>query len=957
MLDSSTDVGIQYNKNGPQPFNIRIICDGDDCPYWVSGTGGAAPQDTLSFSMCGKSVVAYNPILEGSSGDLYTDKLRIPRSDFLGPQNLNCAPGTKSGDIEDSSSGNKVMDVPSEFNIDYKTSGGTLRLNKWDEMKYWRLQSGGSGTICIAAYLAGDGCTTFDDNKQAKTNTILTPFGGGTGHVDNLNDFLKEEDDWDNCFNLETAECNRAKASIGSTGWASSCNGDCPLGHESDGNRPDYDLRGEIILSDSGKFYICDSELNGFKFMDGKTVTSSGDNFAEDTFECQNDRWEPTSVPDIPPPPVPVPDNRYEGCTDGGDTDGDGRADSGDPGCVKPFGRDGDEADYRDTDMSATFGGVPSASSASVTQGGETFVNAYLSYVDGINPPSIVREYYNQKGEWSKSPSGAIPDRQNVARSPGVANPASTYFASLQDFFQKGNIVVDTPFGIFNSPGIDNYYCGNGQRNTGEDNFNCPKDYGLPDDVGDTKVTSGQTITQQLGSASDMGWTSESDPLTYNANLNADEASGTKNEDVRNGGSSKTYDATSNGGFPDFYMNSDPAITIYQKTLDSSNNQFGSTTDWDTPEQTGDDYDSGGGSVATGCSGGGGGEKCTTNGKVCTSISSNQQPLYTLTTETDTHTASTETYYTTNAKPNINEQNTALGLTVNVQYNPNPGAPSSYVEADNCGGKSQTYSYTCFNASKGCGGGITGYSDKKTSSSITYEKKTSTTYTYSYEDLTWANYAYFATDPASSTISPPSGLWGGAVQAISFNNNRHYWSVAKDDDSYFFDNDEAVASSEMKITHNGGNNYWSTREWYGLFDADGPDGTGDSYITIGEPQKNEPFNAETSLISPNGDDPGRTYGLYQDFVDAKGAGCGEWFCVSAQDVYLQNLNSWGSPTSPSTGIKIDDTTKPVSADYSVCRTFQEMIGGVNESYLRCQYDDSRSFPEGPTASYPLKVID
>lgn len=307
QAEDTSEFVIDYDQGSPQPFRVAIYCDGGDCPYGPRDS--SLISNPLYLDLCGSRISTPNYITDS---DFKTDKLRIPVGGTFGPDGIKCTPGVKDVEIVDSETGDAhtVKDLGTDFVVDYRTSGPQLSVsidieNLGDKIARFKIENAGDGKDPGQVRVGQSGFCVRDcgDFEEVKTNTILSPFqDDGQKYVDNIDDFMVRT--YGNC-GFGASLCDVANKDFKEL--QSSCGGSCPVGHVDQGSGADYIPRGEIIAGqafstdtswpagplDSKQFHICDSSLDGFKSMDGKTVYSPGDNFNTDYFECRNDEWIP----------------------------------------------------------------------------------------------------------------------------------------------------------------------------------------------------------------------------------------------------------------------------------------------------------------------------------------------------------------------------------------------------------------------------------------------------------------------------------------------------------------------------------------------------------------------------------------------------------------------------------------------------------------------------------------
>ncbi|WP_414838245.1 hypothetical protein ACK3SF_02485 [Candidatus Nanosalina sp. VS9-1] len=296
---------IDYGQNSPQPFRVAILCEGSDCPYGPADSG--VLRAPLFLELCGKTIDATNNYY-GSDTDFWTDKQRVPTGSTFGPNALKCTPGIKDADIVDQD-GHVVKNINTDFIVDYRTSGPQLGVsidieNLGNKISRFKIENTGDGTSPGYVRVGQSGLCVRDcgDFEPASTNTIMSYENTGTGYVNSVNEFIST--DYGNC-GFGATLCQVANQDFGEL--ESSCGGDCPIGHVDQGSNADYIPRGEVIAGQAFStdeewpvgninnpyFHVCDSSLEGYKEMDGKTVYSPGSNFGTNYFECRDYQWIP----------------------------------------------------------------------------------------------------------------------------------------------------------------------------------------------------------------------------------------------------------------------------------------------------------------------------------------------------------------------------------------------------------------------------------------------------------------------------------------------------------------------------------------------------------------------------------------------------------------------------------------------------------------------------------------
>lgn len=300
-IGSMDDYTIEYDTGGN---TISVTCDGSDCP-----------SAEIQIRICDDRALLYH-----QSGNLYeTTDITIPRDNKLGSATeLQCTVGDQGGfevwNTNTFSSNTKLADNVGNLEVDYShagVSGGLLALTveqqvgRSDDLDTWQIYTGNAfdgdhGEIRIKEPDSGPDDLQYRD---AKTGFILSQENTGSGYLDNVNDML--ENPLSNTVGYNTYE---VATKTFDNNLDAHCGGNCPIGRIANSENPDFQLRGEIIMGErfystdenwpSGsvtgsnqQFHICDSEVDGQYYMDGKNVYSPGNNFNSDYFECRDNQW------------------------------------------------------------------------------------------------------------------------------------------------------------------------------------------------------------------------------------------------------------------------------------------------------------------------------------------------------------------------------------------------------------------------------------------------------------------------------------------------------------------------------------------------------------------------------------------------------------------------------------------------------------------------------------------
>jgi len=690
----------------------------------------------------------------------------------------------------------------------------------------------------------------------------------------------------------------------------------------------------------------------------------------------------------VDPYEPPQPD--VEGvCFDGNDNDGDGQTDSSDPGCTKPYHLDRAEEDVRDSDATYAFtGGAPNQYTPTPAYPGwyKPYQAAgWNGWGDSGSGNTISEQFArNENNFWA---AGSRITEDVTVDSLGADAVIKSY--GFMDAVVTKNASSDISSGV----------CGNGDRDSGEgDNMDCPEDWGLPDDMGRTESNSPLTISHGLTtfeSVTSPFTGNQDDPVNYIMDLEGVEANGYDTDTITglNGGgdTSELYEYESISNDPDYYNvpgNRDRVKMVY---LETEEKEIGSVTDYNPTTSQYDHYTSTSGSVDYNCDDSGtvnvsctgpSGDYCReNNGRTITR--KEVDGVYTSYSSSPQSSPSQDTkrrYTSKSGTYDYTREESSEGITINVYYDKRVDGPE--IDAYEC--TSSSGDYGC----KETGNGHSGWCDFDTDYSIysndgpksIQDGYESSTKTYNYEKLVWSEEDIFDTNPSESPTSTKYYMFGGdfglgidshpRYSDIIYANGggRAYWTVGTDQPTAEFSNDPAVSSSSFKVELEG-NTFVSKRDWYGVYDADGTDGGGDSFVPVKEGSvvtDGRPlFANETKIVSSDGTTVGAQEASLASFVDGstyspEGCPSGFRFCVEAADVQTQALTSWSDPSNApqnaGSGLDFNPTVAHVNESWSVCRLYQKQIGGSDNSYLRCQFDNARNYPDGPTPSYRAGIL-
>lgn len=526
-----------------------------------------------------------------------------------------------------------------------------------------------------------------------------------------------------------------------------------------------------------------------------------------------------TGTPPPPPPEDPAcldgNDNDGDGLVDGegADSDNDGAlnweeagADGPDPGCSKPYDYDDSEANLYDLDASWIFGdyrSAPTEDDSSIFYGAESIQNgtSVTVHADEVLANNQINETFVRGsegwagGELKGSTITLWEDRHEGSM------PASTT-TSVEDGSAE---LIGAPHN--DTVNNDETQCGDAIRGSDGNNFDCPEDYGLPDDAGDTKSQSSETLSDRfnakvsewdannangvsIGDSNNNANNGEylnsknnnddtADNIEYRfsnagSGLVAPEAAGQKTDDI-SGSDPYTSDLQSgtqaNAGepddqvvqdqqwidVPDYYLKDDNSDgvpdelwMVYPEKVGET--EMGTVTDYDlTGKKTVETWGKDGGSVSQ-CSG----ANCSgTGNKECTSINHDTDTKYTLKSG-NTATVSdsgNEKYYADSKGSYQHSKESTNSNQVSVDVTRHPGYDTKNVDDDSC--SSKTEEETC-DSSIGCDSDPSVDTVGSTSSQTIATGQTSNTITYRYEDLELKSEKVFDLNPAENPSYSPA---------------------------------------------------------------------------------------------------------------------------------------------------------------------------------------------------------
>ena len=718
-------------------------------------------------------------------------------------------------------------------------------------------------------------------------------------------------------------------------------------------------------------------------------------------------------------------------CNDGNDSDGDGLTDGEDTGCTKVYGYDRSEYDMRDSDLTYAMYGNEELGPGDLSISQPGFVErsldvrledcrtldsecVYSSSIGGGTPQLV--EYWIDGLGYAQWAGGTL-ENTGVSSSDSALTELNSEEADRDTY---GAALVDNPvFGaITEDPEVET--CGNGDRNMGEGkNTGCPQDWGLPDDLitsdgARTALQSSTDITDELGSFEvNVGenyypWdVTQSDPPRYTMNMMGIEAYGgpssnaidadlniqSPGEDPR---SQKLYDHWGISDAPDYFTDGRELKAVY---LHSSPQSIDTVKDYDIAGYNDDlthyvlpdfgDRER----ITRGCyfSPDAEGWECDYSGKqYCIGNIQNHARNYSL--EEDTVTVSKTNKWYSTRKPDSNngkewrdggyeKVTTNHDLTVEVTRDVSGGYEQ--VDAYNCNNRIQESSCeekagvdnpngTCIETNQ-----QPVYEDAEPDYNGDRPGKVNEvvdggSIDIKYDSLEYREKTVFSTDYSENEGLPSEtdsieALFSGDYDLADVEYNGPYYTIEPDYAYGDFSNSPAVSSSSFEIVVQDGK-FHSKRDYYGVFNVDGTNGFGDSFIALKEGQITQEipaFNRETAIVSPAGEKVGNSEGFLEasetNFVDtgdySSPGECPEniIFCVAAVDLSIKEWGDWGNPAQPEFEFETIDKVH-VNQSFGACRKYQELIGGPRESILRCQYDYANDFPSEPVPFHKPNLV-
>ncbi|MDY6773739.1 MAG: hypothetical protein SVS85_00940, partial [Candidatus Nanohaloarchaea archaeon] len=510
-------------------------------------------------------------------------------------------------------------------------------------------------------------------------------------------------------------------------------------------------------------------------------------------------------------------------------------------------------------------------------------------------------------------------------------------------------------------------------------NFNCPEDYGMADDWGTTKSDSSHGDTETVSdNMADIGGESVLYIKDFNKDTGNnilykeygyDESTYTINIQTEDGGQHHTKDPwnTDCVQSPDFFVegaDNDRLMKVWCEPGDGSTQTqdvkdvYETVQDYDTPEDdTYVDYDTSHSDSV--CIDGGVNSSCSGGTTRCWSGDRTDETVYEVETKASEEqtTINSEAYYTVPNDPEYDIRSDSDSFTL-------------YYWRDVPDGDHAINYKGCSTSSKPTGCTInTGGQETCSYTSKTYYTSTTKNYAKNYETNTvtvqmerittpWPESQVFNTNDAETGKNARHVLFD-TDYSRPINHNSYggegYYQVEKTRDSKEMGNDIAVSSSRFTLDIDmGTHEFKSKRDYFKTWDADGSHGQGDGFISILYPRgyiagnkrttgwTNEFLQREVStgdtaasFVTNPQDDAGD--GHYQFTIPS----CPAPFitCLSAVDVSLDNLDKWGNPTSPSTGLNWQFVTKDTNRSLGTCEMYQALDP---QNQLQSNYDSDVS---------------
>lgn len=703
-------------------------------------------------------------------------------------------------------------------------------------------------------------------------------------------------------------------------------------------------------------------------------------------------------------------------CNDGNDNDGDGLTDGEDTGCTGVYSYDRSEYDMRDSDLSYELYGDEELNPGDLSIAQPGFVErsldviledcraldadcAYSSSV-GAGSPQLVEYSIDSLGyaQWAggelKNIGVSVSDSGVAELDSGEAD-RDTYGAALADNPVFGSITED--------PEVET--CGNGDRNMNEGkNTGCPQDWGLPDDLtvdGEPRTAeqSSTDITDELKNSFTVNVginhgasVEQSDYPDYTMDLEGLEPSGEYTINIQSPGEEpreeEYYEHDGITEAPDFFADGREIKAVYPYAEETTYTQE-EVMDTDLVVEEGiTNYERSGFEFYTDCDIGGDGSNVScdpTGTSYCTDadVVSNTVRNYSLQDDTKIINIDTKAYRTQQTdnpteNPGYREDISDRGLTVNVERDISAGYDN--LPADNC--PTETNEMECdFEPGNSDSCSPTDqeaiYLDEEpdytgegygTSYTTTESHETDIVYeSMEFREETVFSTDYLENEGLPSETDSVEALFNDDYNLEDVEYNGVYYTIEPDYHYGDFSNSPAASSSSFEVTVQDGQ-FHSKRDYYGVFNVDGPSGFGDSFIALKNGQITQEipaFNRETAIVSPSGEKVGNSEGFLQA-SEQNFVGLGDYsspgecpnnfiFCVAAVDLSIQEWSNWNNPTQPEFEFETIDKVH-VNQSFGACRKYQELIGGARNSILRCQYDYAEDFPSEPVPFHKPELV-
>jgi len=378
----------------------------------------------------------------------------------------------------------------------------------------------------------------------------------------------------------------------------------------------------------------------------------------------------------------------------------------------------------------------------------------------------------------------------------------------------------------------------------------------------------------------------------------------------------------------------------------------------------------------------------------CYGINKKTVDHHTLTTDTTTFTVSDAERFETSSgsqhgDPKGVEEHTPSDFSWDVTVKYNDGSTTEKVDANDCTDTTNDYQNYVGCSNESWSTPDSAQCDNTEGSQAYYEDTasdqdedvpglyndgtTTETWTYDYENLEFRTAKIWDINPAENPSGRPLRPHFAMFRNTDFKTNdlasdfevdsgdrdrinvhttneEAYWSWNVYPGSEDFSNDHSVSIANFKLDVDGGNqDFYTIRTMRQVFDADGPYGESDGFISI----KHDIDNAGTSYESKSSSrqivgtsslflqqESALSYSAsninsasFVDSSDFTTPACpgDEVKCVASVDVSLKNLNNWGS-TAPNDGVQFDiSQTYPTSSSLSTCKMYQQLEGGSDFS--------------------------